>query len=205
MTALLGGPGSAAGHPARPEQPELVVLHPHGVRLRHKFQTSHRLPHLAGQCQNLHGHSWAVAVTITAPMLTRDRTVVEFGAFKAGLRRWIDTHLDHGAMLAADDPLVPPLAAAGSKVFRFGARPDAGGGPGEQLALGLSYPTVEDVAFLLYRVADDVLAGVPHARLARIGLVEVEETDVNAAWYAPAYPAPGRDEHLPRPHGGVTG
>lgn len=203
MIAALGVPASPdTGQPAQAGSPELGTLNPHGVRLRHRFQTAHRLPHLAGQCQSLHGHSWAVAVTVTAPILTRDRTVVEFGAFKGGLRSWIDAHLDHGSMLPAGDPLIPALLAEGCKVFRFGAG-DQLATPGEQLAGGLRYPTVEDVAFLLCRVATQVLAEVPHARLARVGLVEVEETDINAAWYAPLYPAPQAGEPLPPAAGGV--
>ena len=186
-------------------------LHPHGVRLRHRFQAAHRLPHLAGQCQSLHGHSWTVAVTVTAPALGgRDRTVVEFGAFKAGFRRWVDAVLDHGTMLAATDPLVPMLTADGSKVFRFGARPDPlVDGPGdwaaaEHLAVTLAYPTVEEVAVLLGRVAHQVLTSVPHAPLARVGLIEVEETETNAAWHAPAYRAPGPADPIPAPSGGIT-
>lgn len=185
-------------------------LHSHGVRLRHRWQAAHRLPHLAGQCQSLHGHSWTVMVTVTAPGLGRDRTVVEFGAFKAGFRRWIDTFLDHGTMLAATDPLVPMLAADGSKVFRFGVRPDPlVVGPedlaaAEHLAVTLAYPTVEEVAVLLGRVAHQVLTGVPHAPLARVGLIEVEETETNAAWYAPTYPAPRPADPVPRPAGGIT-
>ena len=184
--------------------------HPHGVRLRHRFQAAHRLPHLAGQCQSLHGHSWTVLVTVTAPVLGRDRTVVEFGAFKAGFRRWVDTFLDHGTMLAATDPLVPMLAADRGKVFRFGAHPDPlVDGPrdlaaAEHLAVTLAYPTVEEVAVLLGRVAHQVLAGVPHAPLARVGLIEVEETGTNAAWHAPTYPAPGPGDPVPAPSGGIT-
>jgi 6-pyruvoyltetrahydropterin/6-carboxytetrahydropterin synthase len=193
---------SAAGCPSGVDA-DPGALHPHGVRLRHRFQAGHRLPQLAGQCQSLHGHSWDSGVTVTAAGLTLERTVVEFGAFKAGLRGWIDTHLDHGVMLAAADPLVPVLTAEGTKVFRFGAA--AGLSAAEELAADLRYPTVEEVAALLCRVAEQVLAGVPHARQARVGLVEVEETDVNRAWYAPTYPAPGADAPLRRPSGAVIG
>lgn len=210
MTALLpahGGSGAAAadaqGHGA--STAIRVTPHPHGVRLRHTFQTDHRLPQLAGQCRNLHGHGWKVAVTLTAPQLTRHRTVVEFGAFKTGLRGWIDAHLDHGAMLGAADPAAAALAGIGSRVFRFGADDHVGATPAELLAADQPWPTVEAVAVLLARVADQVLAHVEHARGARIGLVEVEETDINAAWYAPTYPAPRPGDVLPGTSGGVGG
>ena len=169
--------------PAGDGPPHPVLAHPYGVVLSHRFQAAHRLPHLPGQCENLHGHSWRASVTVTAPALTRDRIVVEFGAFKKALfKGWVDTFLDHGSMLAGSDPLAPVLLAEGSKVFRFGLA-DADGE--EKLATELAYPTVEDVAHLVSRVAVRVLATVPHAPGARVGLVEIEETDVNRAWFVP--------------------
>lgn len=139
----------------------------HHVTVRHNFETAHRLPHLGGKCRNLHGHSWWVEVTATADALDDAGTVVEFGAFKARLREWIDTHLDHGAMLGHTDPLVPALTADGSKVHVF---------PHAEHTSGLPYPTVEAVAVMLARAATCALP--PHARVTR---VRVTETHVNAA------------------------
>ncbi|MFC7328857.1 6-pyruvoyl trahydropterin synthase family protein [Marinactinospora rubrisoli] len=149
----------------------------HSVTVRHNFETAHRLPHLAGKCMNLHGHSWWVESTVAAPAL-RDGTVVEFGLFKAELRTWIDTHLDHGAMLGADDPLAKLLPDCSSKLFRFGA---AAPSPAERFAADLPYPTVEAVAELLARVSADLLLGLDHAPGARVRRVRVTETHVNAA------------------------
>ncbi|GAA0988361.1 MULTISPECIES: 6-pyruvoyl trahydropterin synthase family protein [Nocardiopsidaceae] len=149
----------------------------HGVTVRHNFETAHRLPHLGGKCTNLHGHSWWVEVSAVAPALDSS-TVVEFGAFKAELRSWIDTHLDHGAMLGVDDPLAKVLADHGSKLFRFGAPQPL---PAEEFAANLPHPTVEAVAVLLGRVAMDVLVGLGHAPGARIEGVRVTETHVNSA------------------------
>ena len=117
----------------------------HGVTVRHNFETAHRLPHLGGKCTNLHGHSWWVEVSAVAPTLDSG-TVVEFGTFKSALRSWIDTYLDHGAMLGFDDPMAKLLADHGSKLFRFGA-PDPL--PAEEPASDLPHPTVEAVAVLL--------------------------------------------------------
>lgn len=149
----------------------------HGVTVRHNFETAHRLPHLGGKCTNLHGHSWWVEVSVAAPALAAS-TVVEFGGFKAELRSWIDTHLDHGAMLGSDDPLAKTLADHGSKLFRFGAPEPL---PSEEVAADLPHPTVEAVAVLLGRVAEGVLAGLDHAPGARIEGVRVTETHVNCA------------------------
>ncbi|MEV0675852.1 6-carboxytetrahydropterin synthase [Actinosynnema sp. NPDC050436] len=158
----------------------------HKVTVVHSFEAGHRLPHVDGKCVSLHGHSWSVAVTVSAPKLGPEVTVVEFGALKVGLRRWIDGHLDHATMLGACDRLVEPLVAEGSRVLRFGAeRPED---VAEQLACGLPWPTVEAVAVLLGRVAESVMAGLPRADGARVEQVLVRETRLNTAVYEPTVP-----------------
>ncbi|MCF6471270.1 6-carboxytetrahydropterin synthase [Nonomuraea sp. MG754425] len=157
----------------------------HQIRVRHNFETAHRLPHLAGKCVNLHGHSWWAEVTVRAGRLSEDQTVVEFGAFKKALRAFIDEHLDHGAMLGAGDPLAPLLAAHGSKVYLFGEPP---------YARDLPYPTVEAVAVLLARVAQVILDDQPRAAGATVSRVEVTETHVNAAEFVPRSGSPGEEQ-----------
>ncbi|SHF60419.1 6-pyruvoyl trahydropterin synthase family protein [Streptoalloteichus hindustanus] len=160
----------------------------HSIAIEHAFDTAHRLPELGGKCASLHGHSWRVRVVVSAISLSSDFTVVEFGAVKAGVRQWIDTHLDHGTMLGHRDPLTAPLAAAGCKVFRFGSdQPSTGP---ESLAGDLAWPTVEAVAVLLRRVSHNVLRDLPGAPPhVRIGQVVVRETRTNSAAYGPEEPA----------------
>ncbi|AQZ63659.1 Queuosine biosynthesis QueD, PTPS-I [[Actinomadura] parvosata subsp. kistnae] len=148
----------------------------HRIRVRHNFETAHRLPHLGGKCHSLHGHSWWAEVVVEAEELSADQTIVEFGPFKKELRAFIDAHLDHGAMLGADDPLAPLLAAHGSKVYLFGQAP---------YVRDLPHPTVEAVAVLLARASEAILDGRERAAGARVGRVRVTETHVNAAEYVP--------------------
>jgi 6-pyruvoyltetrahydropterin/6-carboxytetrahydropterin synthase len=136
----------------------------HLVTVRHNFETAHRLPHLPGKCQALHGHSWWAEVTVAAPALSPDGLVVEFGPLKKQLRAWIDEHLDHGAMLGAADPLLPVLRAHGSKVYEIE-----------------EWPTVEATAELLAHVAQAVLEDLVRAEGAHVSRVHVAETHVNAA------------------------
>ncbi|WP_083754131.1 6-pyruvoyl trahydropterin synthase family protein [Actinosynnema sp. ALI-1.44] len=157
----------------------------HQIAIEHTFETAHRLPHLGGKCTSLHGHSWRVAVSVIAPTLSDDVTVVEFGALKAGVRQWMDTHLDHGTMLGVHDPLAAHLLAAKCKVFRFGANGNETVKDPELLATDLAWPTVEAVAVLLRRVSQAVLAALPCAPDARIGQVFVRETHLNTATYGP--------------------
>lgn len=147
------------------------------VTVSHNFETGHRLPILQGKCQNLHGHSWWVHVTVSVE--EGPSTVVEFGLFKKHLREWIDTHLDHGLMLGAEDPLADLLPAYG-KVFVFDPSD-----PAESLTHGLAWPTVENVARLLSRVGDRALHKITRAPGAHVSHVEVSETHVNkAGWSA---------------------
>jgi 6-pyruvoyltetrahydropterin/6-carboxytetrahydropterin synthase len=156
----------------------------YGIGIEHTFETAHRLPHLSGKCTSLHGHSWRVTIAVTAPELADDGTVVEYGALKAGVRNWIDTHLDHGTMLGATDRLVEPLTTAGCKVFRFGLTPASDGVP-ESLASDLAWPTVEAVAVLLRRMSLQILSALPSATGAEVGRVTVRETYLNTAIYGP--------------------
>ncbi|NWF31172.1 6-carboxytetrahydropterin synthase [Streptomyces sp. PKU-EA00015] len=139
----------------------------HAVTVRHNFETAHRLPHLPGKCESLHGHSWWAEVTVEAPELVAG-LVVEFGPFKKALRAWIDAHLDHGVMLGPNDPLVPVLRSHDCKVHEV---------PG--------WPTVENVAALLADVADKALTDLVRAPGARVARVHLAETHVNAATCTP--------------------
>lgn len=146
--------------------------HRHTVTVRHNFETAHRLPALGGKCVSLHGHSWWVELTISAPYDPELGTVVEYGAAKRRVRDWVDAHLDHGVMLGQDDPLLPVLVEYGCKVYAFGS---------DHPSAGLRWPTVENVAELLARVGDQVLADLG----GRVVRSRVTETHVNAAeWVA---------------------
>ena len=176
----------------------------HAVKLLHNSETAHRLPHLRGKCTSLHGHSWQIQVTASFPVL-RQSIGAEFGAFKAGLRGWVDTNLDHGLMLGAADPLMPVLARFPElKLFVFGQGHRAAGE--QKLAADLEWPTVENVAILLHRVGEQVLDGVEHAPGGWVSLVEVQETAVNYAAYGVPVPSQlAPDRRIAVPAGGASG
>lgn len=149
------------------------------LAVKHNFETAHRLPQLGGKCTNLHGHSWWVQVEVAAPVPATG-VLVDFGRLKARLRGWIDHHLDHGAMLGHADPLLPVLVEADSKVYTFGVVD----------AAELEWPTVENVATLLARIAgrlvDELRADGATAPGLHLQRVTVTETAVNeATWTAP--------------------
>ncbi|MEU4331430.1 6-pyruvoyl trahydropterin synthase family protein [Nonomuraea dietziae] len=162
----------------------------------HTFHAAHSLPHLAGKCSSLHGHTWRVSITIAGPSLDKDGVLVEFGAFKKQMIQWIDTRLDHSLMLGTGDNLVPllrpttehwdtdnfapsPLAKAfderGQRLFIFGRDfPD------------IAWPSVEGVAQLLAHHAHTWLDTATTRRDVHVHTVTVRETDNNAAtWHNP--------------------
>ncbi|MPZ66181.1 MAG: 6-carboxytetrahydropterin synthase [Pseudonocardiaceae bacterium] len=140
----------------------------HTVTVAHNFETAHRLPHLPGKCQSLHGHSWWAEVTVSAPDTDESGVVVEFGEFKAALREFIDLHLDHGVMLGLDDPLVDVLNDGHTKVHVM-----------------TDWPTVENVAAMLAEIAGQLLSAIPRVSGATVTAVEVRETHVNRAGWTP--------------------
>lgn len=133
------------------------------IGVSHNFETAHRLPQLGGKCTNLHGHSWKVQWTFTGE-LDDNGIIADYGDLKKVLRGWVDEHLDHGAMLGADDPLTAVLKESGCKVYVFGR---------DQGTVDLAWPTVENVAIVLARLATRLREGV------ELVAVTVRETATN--------------------------
>ncbi len=139
------------------------------VTVRARFETAHRLPQLAGKCVNLHGHSWQAWATLSGPVDPNTGVLVDFSAIKAAIQDWIDARFDHATMLGAADSLLGAFIAYALKHFVFDEDPPS---------IGLRWPTVENVAEVIRRVAVDAAAGLPGVRVSR---VEVAETENNRA------------------------
>lgn len=151
------------------------------VVVKHNFETAHRLPFLGGKCTNLHGHSWWAEITVSGQK-DPNGVLLEFGALKAALRTWIDTNLDHGAMLGVEDPLIKPLQDVGSKVFVFDPEDIDGYCCGHGVPVyNLPWPTVENVAELLRRVTVAYLTRTLEYGVQMAVRVRVQETHVNEA------------------------
>lgn len=143
------------------------------VTVRHNFEAAHRLYALGGKCRNLHGHSWWAEITVEAEPVAG--IVVDFGRLKSIVREWIDQNLDHGTMIGHEDPLLPALREDGTKLFVFG------GLDANPPAWSMAWPTVENVARLLYLVIGDMLGAHGLGERVRVTRVRVSETHVNAA------------------------
>lgn len=149
----------------------------HSISIRHNFEAAHRLPHLEGKCQSIHGHSFWAEVTIgTDVRLPESGIVVEYGDVKAFVRQWIDDRWDHATILGELDHLLNLLTAHG-KVYRIGGWPTV-----ETLAWHLG-GVVNDWCRNRNRDPDNLTRNLPHILCES---VTIRETAVNAAtWINP--------------------
>lgn len=58
------------------------------------FSGAHRLRHLHGKCEQLHGHNWKVEVSVSAGRLNKDGLVIDFQILKQRLEKVLKP-LDH--------------------------------------------------------------------------------------------------------------
>ena len=58
------------------------------------FSAAHRLRHLHGKCEALHGHNWRIEVSVAAKELTKEGVVIDFGLLKNRVETILKT-LDH--------------------------------------------------------------------------------------------------------------
>jgi len=70
------------------------------------FHSAHRLTGAyQGKCANLHGHTWQISVSLSAPELDARAMVYDFNEMKP-LGEWIEDVLDHAVILSEQDPLL---------------------------------------------------------------------------------------------------
>jgi 6-pyruvoyltetrahydropterin/6-carboxytetrahydropterin synthase len=163
------------------------------VSVKHNFETAHRLPFLGGKCQNLHGHSWHARIgllnTHYPEGINEHGISIEYGLVKNVIRGWIDSHLDHGTMLGAQDTLAQfSFRTQLGKVFIFGSEFEGEYPAGSITGVytELPWPTVEAVAKML---ADKLQEALEQSCGSHIWIdtVEVRETAVNSSVYMPGF------------------
>jgi len=98
----------------------------YGLKTESSFDASHFLTDYHGKCENLHGHRWRVVAYLEVEQLQAEGTckdmVVDFGDFKAALRRLTD-QLDH-RFLVEEGSLAPDtLACLEREGFKLLAMP----------------------------------------------------------------------------------
>lgn len=66
------------------------------IRTEFYFEAAHQLNlSYESKCENLHGHSYKCAITITSDKLNQDGMIVDFVEFKKIIKEKIEDRLDH--------------------------------------------------------------------------------------------------------------
>lgn len=116
------------------------------ITRRLEFDAGHRIPNHGSQCRHLHGHRYALEITLSGEMVTTDGAaeqgmVMDFSEVKAIAQRHVIDVWDH-AFLAwrGDTDVVQFLQTL----------------PGHKTALFDAPPTAEQLAMTAFRILDPV-------------------------------------------------
>lgn len=80
------------------------------LSLRFKFDAAHRLMNHAGECRNIHGHTWLVEVVIEGAVKKESGMVADFSDLKLRFKSVIKAY-DHAIILNKDDTILPQAYA----------------------------------------------------------------------------------------------
>lgn len=144
-----------------------------------RFDSAHFIT-FGGKCERLHGHNYAVSVTLEGP-LTVDRYVFDFVVLKEMVRRVIET-LDHRFLLPLHNPHLTIRENEGHWEIHFGERryifP-----AGDVQALPVDNATAERLAEYLWGEMAKELHAAGASHLVSM-TVSVEEAPGQSAWYS---------------------
>lgn len=131
------------------------------IAVKHNMEMAHRLTQTKGKCEQIHGHSWWVTLTIGGTV-SEAGIVWEFGELKGLFRGYLDTMFDHKLVLNESDPIVETLTSVLAST---------------NLKLLPYDPTTENIAYYIHEWAEVSLP------IEFASSVEVWETSVNYARY----------------------
>ena len=78
------------------------------ITTRLEFDAGHRIPHHKSQCKNLHGHRYAIEITLSGDIITQENTsengmVMDFSEVKAIAKAKIVNVWDHAFLVYQHD------------------------------------------------------------------------------------------------------
>jgi 6-pyruvoyltetrahydropterin/6-carboxytetrahydropterin synthase len=142
------------------------------ITCRLEFDSGHRIPHHESQCQHLHGHRYAVEVTLSGDIIAtegspRQGMVMDFSDVKAIARRELVDVWDHAFLVYRGDAVVLDFLSSI---------------PGHKTVVLPAVPTAENLvveAFaILSRAYQDFYGN--HLRLERVRLFETPNSWADA-------------------------
>lgn len=134
------------------------------VTRRLEFDAGHRIPDHASQCRHLHGHRYAIEVTLSGEIIAAagrpvNGMVMDFGEIKSIAKTHVVDAWDHAFLAYREDrPVVDFLT----------------GLPGHKTVLLDVVPTAENLASEAFRILDSHYRDTfgNHLRLERVRLYE---------------------------------
>lgn len=132
---------------------------------RLEFDAAHRVLGHTGKCRHIHGHRYAVEITVKLRdgILDGLGMVVDFGVIKERVGKWIDDNLDHNIILHKDDPLlVSDVEDRGVSNIFGGRRPH----------VLTCNPTAENLAALIHAKAIELLSGERGVEVVKVRVYE---------------------------------
>ncbi|WP_114689493.1 6-pyruvoyl trahydropterin synthase family protein [Polynucleobacter necessarius] len=125
------------------------------IARRLEFDSEHRIPNHDGQCRHLHGHRYAIEVTLTGevadhPGKADDGMVLDFGDIKRLTNQYVVDLWDHAFVVAKEDEgLVAFLASL----------------PNHKTVIMEHVPTVENLANAAFAILQPVFSKAFGGRL----------------------------------------
>ena len=134
------------------------------ITRRLEFDAGHRIPDHASQCRHLHGHRYAIEITLSGDIIDAagqpvNGMVMDFGEVKAIAKAHVVDPWDHSFLVyRGDAPVVDFLAAM----------------PGHKTVVLDTVPTAENLASEAFRILDSRYRDTfgNHLKLERVRLYE---------------------------------
>ena len=134
------------------------------ITRRLEFDAGHRIPDHKSQCRHLHGHRYALEITLAGDVIRRDGDaangmVMDFSEVKTLANRHLVDAWDHAFLAyAGDAPVIDFLQSL----------------PGHKTVILDCVPTAENLAAMAFRILDAVYQDTygNHLRLQRVRLYE---------------------------------
>jgi 6-pyruvoyltetrahydropterin/6-carboxytetrahydropterin synthase len=134
------------------------------ITRRLEFDAGHRIPDHASQCRHLHGHRYALEVTLSGDVIHADGSpangmVMDFSEVKAIAKTHVVDAWDHAFLVYRGDRTVADFLASM---------------PGHKTVVLDMVPTAENLAALAFRILDPLYHDSygNHLRLERVRLFE---------------------------------
>ena len=135
------------------------------ITRRLEFDAGHRIPHHDGQCRHLHGHRYAIELTVSGDVLETpgaadDGMVLDFGDIKRLANEHLVNLWDHAFLVAKEDQAVVAFLASM---------------PNHKTVILDRVPTVENLAHAAFVILEPIFAEAFHGRL-RLSSIRLYET-----------------------------